>query len=103
MTKAFTTAKRSTKPIYFDLDDVNYSYKPQKLASMVMPVLDADDGDEEIEAMRAQLNWLFKGLSDKQGKIIKDRLISVDDDLDYDQLTEIITWLQEEVTGTPTT
>lgn len=103
MTKAFTTAKRKNKPIYFELDGESFSYKPEKMASMVMPVLDADEGDEEIEAMRAQLNWLFNGLSDKQAETIKSRLLSKTDDLDYDGVTEIIEYLQEEVTGTPTT
>lgn len=99
MTKlSFTTAKRRVKPIVFELDGDEYSFKPPKTAGVALATLDGDD----TTATKAVFDWLGAGLSDEQHDLLIGRLKDPKDDLDLDTLSEIVKALIEQVSGRPT-
>lgn len=98
-TLAFTSAKRSKKPIKFTLDGDEYSFTPPKQAGMAMPFLD-DSGSNELKVV---MDWLGDGLPEDQVARLITRLKDPEDDFDIPTLKDVIKGLVEKVTGNPTT
>jgi hypothetical protein len=96
----FTTAKRRTEPITFELDGREISYTPQKLAGSILPMLDEDA--TEADSLRAEVDWFENGLSADDAQWIEDRLRDPEDDFDMDGLSAIIKALFRQVNGRPT-
>lgn len=104
-TKNFKTATRRNKPIKFTIgdDDHEFTFTAPKNALVAMPLVDAEEGMEEVAAMRGTFDWLEAGLGPEDSERIKARLRDPKDDLDVDLLGEIVEWLREESAGNPTT
>lgn len=85
MAKTFTTPKRTTRVIEFELDGDPYQFSPPKLAAAVMPMLDpsaaANDGDDaKVTMTKAAWEWLRDGLPHQYIPVDDDDLAPVDDD-----------------------
>ena len=101
--KQFTTAKRRTKPVEFDLDEHTYHFTPPKTAGMVLDVITDGAGDvNSPAAAKAALDWLSNGLPEEENARLISRLRDPDDDFDFPDLGPIIEFLVEEATGNPT-
>jgi hypothetical protein len=102
--KQFTTAKRRTKPIVFDLDGDTYHFTAPKTAGMVLTVIDnGEAGDANSPfAAKATLDWLSQGLPDEENARLIERLRDPKDDFDFPDLGPIIEYLVEQATGNPT-
>lgn len=96
----FTTAKRRTEPIPFELDGREILYTPQKTANSILPMLDEDA--TEADSLRAEIAWFENGLDADDAQWIEDRLRDPDDDFDMDTLSSIIKALFRQVNGRPT-
>lgn len=107
MTKDFETKPREVTPIPFTLDAEEYTFRPPKLISLLLPVLGADLSDptstQAQEMMSAQMDWLNAGLDDDEAERIAARLRDPKDDFDLDGLIAIVEWLVESVSKRPTT
>lgn len=99
MSLEFTTAKRRRETIHFVLDGEEFDFTPQKQAGIALAVVDGD----QTEMMRSMFDWLSDGLPEDQSQRIIDRLKDPEDDLDIDQLGDLISGLQDEIAGRPTT
>lgn len=99
MTLEFTTAKKRRDPLDFTLDGETYHFTPTKTAGVVLALADGDN----TEVMKQTFDWLSHGLPDDEAQRLIDRLNDPDDDLDVDDLGTIISGLQEEIAGRPTT
>lgn len=97
----FTTAKRRTKPITFTIDGEEYNFHPPKQAVLILEVLDSDA--TEVHQAKALFDWLGEGLGEQQADALIGRLRDPADDLDWPDLLAVAQWLQEQVTGRPTT
>lgn len=99
MSLEFTTAKKRKEPIHFVLDGEAYEYTPQKSADTFLSAVDGD----EMGIVRNNFDWLSNGLSDEQAQRLIDRLKDPEDDFDVDDLGNLVTGLQEQIAGRPTT
>lgn len=97
----FVTAKRKAKAITFSIDGEDYSFTPPKNAEMVLPVLEAT-GDQDIAAIKAQLDWLGHGLAEGESERLTARLKDPDDDFDVNNLSDILQYVLKQVAGRPT-
>lgn len=99
---SFKVPKRNREPITFDLEGSKheYSFVPDKQASMVLPMLDAES---DLDAAKSAFQWLDRGLSEADRAHISNRLKDPEDDLDIDTVEEVVTALVEEAAGRPTT
>lgn len=96
----FTTAKRRTEPIAFELDGREILYTPQKMAGSILPMLDEEA--DEASSLRAEIKWFEDGLEEDDAQWIEDRLRDPDDDFDMSDLSAIIKALFRQVNGRPT-
>jgi len=102
--KQFAVAKRRTNAIQFMLGDEEFKFKPIKVATAIMPVLDASEEERESVAIEKRFDWLYRGLGEAGTKRFKAILEDPDNNFDIPQVMELIDWLQEEVSGgRPTT
>jgi hypothetical protein len=99
---SFKVSKKDHKPITFDLEgnDHVYTFQPSKVASAVLPMLEAD-GD--FEAAKVGFEWLDEGLSEEDQNHLSARLLDKKDDLDIPDLEDVISGLMEATGGRPTT
>jgi hypothetical protein len=107
MAKTFTTPTKTRDVIEFTLDDADYHFTPHKVASVMMPVLDADaagtDADsDELTMTQRTWEWLKAGLPPDEYDRIWARLDDPDDDLDVPDVAEVVRWLIQKVSGRPT-
>lgn len=101
--KQFTTAKRRSKPIEFELDGEAYHFTAPKTAGMVLDVLSHGAGDPNSPAAaKATLDWMSQGLPEEENARLIERLRDPKDDFDFADLGPIIEFLVEEATGNPT-
>lgn len=101
--KQFTTAKRRSAPIEFELDGETYHFTAPKTAAMVLDVIADGAGDANSPAAaKATLDWLSRGLPEEENAQLIARLRDPDDDFDFPNLGPIIEFLVEESTGNPT-
>lgn len=99
---AIKVAKRRREPVTFTLEgkDREYSFKPPKQASMVLPMMDAED---DLTAAKEAFAWLDRGLSEDDRAHIKARLDDEEDDLDFPSIEDTVTSLVEYLSARPTT
>lgn len=104
MVKGFTTAARRQKPLKFVLDGVDMTFTPPKQSVTVMAVLEAEANgtDPDLAETKAGFDWLRRGLGDESYSLIKARLLDNDDDLDIADIRELVSWMQETISGRPT-
>lgn len=101
-TLSFTTPKRASSPITFDLDGREYVFTPPKSADMVMPVIAGDGKDQDL--IKATFDWLGHGLSEEDHQHLIGRLKDPADDLDVDTLSAVVKGLAQKVAADrPTT
>lgn len=98
--KQFTTAKRRSKPVEFDLDGETFHFTPPKTAGMVLDVISGDANSPA--AAKAALDWMSHGLPEDENARLIERLRDPEDDFDFPDLAPIIEFLVEETSGTPT-
>jgi hypothetical protein len=84
-------------------DDHVFTFNPPKSAIMLMPVLEATDGNMGVGMTKATFDWLGEGLSKEDNERILRRLKDKADDLDVDTLSTVVEKLSEKVAARPTT
>lgn len=109
--------------IEFEIDGTKFYFKPVKQSTQLIKMLTVrGKGPEaEMERVASMLDWLAYGLDreyykaykkdpehavpgpDSQWQKLLDKLEDPDDPLELETVTEIITYLMEEITGRPTT
>lgn len=121
--KAFTSKPTELlKPIDFELDGKNYTFKPPKTTTQIVGMMTVKGKGFEADLARANvmLVWLSNGLDRShetrkgvegheeyvegcQSCDIAARMADPDDTLELDTVMEVIAALMEEVSGRPTT
>lgn len=116
--KTFSGTASKSQPIEFELNGKTYTFAPTKKASVLMALLVAGGKSEfkEMDRISQLLDWFSNGLNKDHNKKhdahvegcqacdIQARLADVDDDLDFDTVIEVTSWLMGEVSGAvPTT
>lgn len=91
------------KPEVRGKDDHEYTFTPPKSAVMLMPVLEASDGNMGVSMTKSTFDWLGQGLSEADNDRVIKRLRDPKDDLDVDTLSNVVEKLSEKVAGRPTT
>jgi hypothetical protein len=100
---AYTTSKRKTKPIEFQIDGEDYEFTAPKKAVMALPVMEQDDADSmAMMVIKSQFDWLEAGLAEGQAERIKEKLSNPKDDFDMDDLERVLEWIMKQVNGRPT-
>lgn len=121
MAKQFKTAPKRREVIEFELDDDKFHFTPQKVASVMLPVLDHDDdpddedddddGGKQLTMTQRTWDWLKAGLATFVGEdgeehseyeVIRERLADPADDLDVGDVADVVKWLMSKVAGRPT-
>ena len=110
MVKQFQTKAKRREVIEFELDDHLYHFTPQKVASVMLPVLDHEEQDEDddegggakLTMTQRTWDWLKAGLADGEYDVMRARLEDADDDLDVGDVADVVKWLMLQVAGRPT-
>jgi hypothetical protein len=101
----FVPAKpKSRLPIYFEEGGPTYWIKPPKTSILVaIASRSSTRGEEDAGSVANDFDNILKLMFEpKDLEKIHDRLASVDDDLDYDQIFDAIDAVTEGQTGNPT-
>ena len=100
----FKVAARRREPIPFRLEgsDYLYTFKPPKQASLMMPLMANSDDENGLKSSREVFAWLDRGLPEADQEHIRKRLDDDLDDLDFEDLSEVVNSLMEQVSGRPT-
>lgn len=98
----YTSSRRRSEPIEFELDGDTYTFTPPKTTTLVLPILGVGDEDRlEVETLKGVLDWLGGGLPKDQEERIEKRLRDPRDDLDLDVVVGIAYDLLKKVAGAP--
>lgn len=100
---SFKTATRRGQTIEFDVDDDTFHFNAPKTTGLVLPVLNAGDGEGELEmaTLKAAMDWLEAGLPPDEAQLLEGRLRDPADGFDIDNLVEITYALLRKATGVP--
>lgn len=102
--REYTTPKREQVVVEFMIDGVKFAWTKPKNASMAMPIIDAEPGqDREIANLKALFDWIGNGLPDEQEELLEKRLRDPEDDFDVEDLNAIVEILLEEASAVPPT
>lgn len=105
--KEFRSEAPEEREVWFSLDGYEFRWVPPKQASLLIESLGLGQqqtslGDTRLDQVRAQIDWIASGFSDRDREYLMGRLSDPDDSFDVDQLRDVMGWLVEQAAARPT-
>lgn len=91
------------KPLSFSLDGVDFTLRAPKRTQLAFLIATASSSRSDADRIAAMLDFIEATLAPPGNEIIRNRLLSNEDQLELDTIVEVFNWALEEWTGRPPT